>query len=59
MNNWKLIERNNWNIKSKDLEIGNYIEKKEGELVLKVYKPDTIITYNWVCNDDNGKHVYK
>lgn len=47
-----------WSIYKKEIEEGDTIVKKKGELVFYIHKKDTIIAHEWVCYDGEGKHVY-
>ena len=42
----------------KEIEEGDTIVKKIGELIFYIHKKDTIIAHEWVCYDGDGKHTY-
>ena len=42
----------------KEIEEGDTIVKKKGELIFYIHKKDTIIAHEWVCYDGDGKHTY-
>ena len=42
----------------KEIEEGDTIVKKKGELIFYIHKEDTIIAHEWVCYDGDGKHTY-
>lgn len=42
----------------KEIEEGDTIVKKKGELVFYIHKKDTVIAHEWVCYDRDGKHTY-
>ena len=42
----------------KEIEEGDTIVKKRGELVFYIHKKDTVIAHEWVCYDGKGKHTY-
>ena len=47
-----------WNEYKKEIEKGDTIVKKKGELVFYIHKKDTVIAHEWVCYDGDGKHTY-
>ena len=42
----------------REIEEGDTIVKKKGELIFYIHKKDTIIAHEWVCYDGDGKHTY-
>ncbi|MDP9957613.1 hypothetical protein J2X97_003282 [Epilithonimonas hungarica] len=42
----------------KEIEEGDTIVKKKGELVFYIHKKDTVIAHEWVCYDGDGRHTY-
>lgn len=42
----------------KEIEEGDTIVKKKGELIFYIHKKDTVIAHEWVCYDGDGRHVY-
>ena len=47
-----------WSLYKKEIEEGDTIVKKKGELIFYIHKKDTIIAHEWVCYDGDGKHTY-
>ena len=47
-----------WNQYKKEINKGDTIVKKKGELVFYIHKKDTVIAHEWVCYDGKGKHTY-
>lgn len=47
-----------WSLYIKEIEVGDTIVKKKGELTFYIHKKDTIIAHDWVCYDGDGKHEY-
>lgn len=47
-----------WSLYKKEIEEGDTIVKKKGELIFYIHKKDTIIAHEWVCYDGDGRHVY-
>lgn len=47
-----------WDEYKKEIAVGDTIVKKKGELIFYIHKKDTIIAHEWVCYDDDGRHVY-
>lgn len=47
-----------WNIYKKEIEEGDTIIKKKGELIFYIHKKDTVIAHEWVCYDGDGRHTY-
>ena len=39
-----------WYLYRNQIERGDTIIKKKGELTFKIHKKDTILTYNWECD---------
>lgn len=44
-----IMVHNNWIVNSNEVEIGDTIVKRKGDLVLSIHKKDSIITHNWYC----------
>jgi len=44
-----IMVHNNWIDNSNDVEIGDTIVKKRGELPLYIHKKDTVLVYDWYC----------
>jgi len=44
-----IMVHNNWIVNSNEVEIGDTIVKRKGDLVLTIHKKDSIITHNWYC----------
>ncbi|WP_313215918.1 hypothetical protein [Soonwooa sp.] len=42
----------------KEIEKGDTIVKKKGELIFYIHKKDTLIAHEWICYDGEGKHTY-
>ena len=42
----------------REIEEGDTIVKKKGELIFYIHKKDTIIAHEWVSYDGDGKHTY-
>lgn len=42
----------------KEIEVGDTIVKKRGELMFYIHKKDTVIAHEWVCYDGDGKYIY-
>ena len=42
----------------REIEEGDTIVKKKGELIFYIHKKDTIIAHEWLCYDGDGKHTY-
>ena len=47
-----------WSLYKKEIEEGDTIVKKKGELIFYIHKKDTIIAHEWVSYDGDGKHTY-
>ena len=47
-----------WSLYIKEIEEGDTIVKKRGELVFYIHKKDTVIAHEWECYDGKGKHTY-
>ncbi|RCU43155.1 hypothetical protein EIZ47_06835 [Chryseobacterium lacus] len=47
-----------WSLYKKEIEEGDTIVKKKGDLVFYIHKKDTVIAHEWVCYDGKGKHTY-
>src|SRR5690606_13632553 len=41
-----------------DIEEGDTIVKRQGEMVFNIHKKDTVIVNVWVCYDGNGRHTH-
>ncbi|TDX84131.1 hypothetical protein [Epilithonimonas xixisoli] len=47
-----------WSLYKKEIEEGDTIVKKRGDLVFYIHKKDTVIAHEWVCYDGDNKHTY-
>jgi len=47
-----------WSLYINEIEEGDTIVKKKGELIFYIHKKDTLIAHEWICYDGKGKHVY-
>ncbi|MDP9957612.1 hypothetical protein J2X97_003281 [Epilithonimonas hungarica] len=47
-----------WSLYKNEIEEGDTIVKKKGDLVFYIHKKDTVIAHEWVCYDGDGKHTY-
>lgn len=47
----KICKTNNrwWNLYAEEIEIGDTIVKKKGDLLFVIHKKDTIINHKWKC----------
>ncbi|NIF05276.1 hypothetical protein F3J23_07450 [Chryseobacterium sp. Tr-659] len=44
-----IMVHNNWIVDSNEVEVGDTIVKKKGELAFAIHKKDTIINHDWYC----------
>lgn len=44
-----IMVHNNWIVKPDEVEIGDTIVKRKGDLILTIHKKDSIILHHWYC----------
>jgi len=48
--NADIMVHNNWMIPPSEVETGDTIVKRKGELAISIHKKDTIILHHWYCS---------
>lgn len=46
-----------WDQYSEQIEIGDTIFKKKGELIFNIHKKDTVISHQWECTDTENRFL--